>query len=74
MTEAMYAFLAYCFDALDTHRVEAAIQPDNTRSLGLIQHLGFQREGVLRDRLSVAGRYRSVVVFSLLDEEWRRRG
>ena len=73
MTEAMQAFLAYCFDGLETHRVEAAIEPSNTRSLGLAERLGFQREGVLRDRLSVAGSYRSMIVFSLLDEEWRKR-
>jgi RimJ/RimL family protein N-acetyltransferase len=73
MTEAMEAFLTYCFDALETHRVEAAIEPDNTGSLALATRLGFQREGVLRDRLSVAGAYRSVVMFSLLDAEWRKR-
>jgi ribosomal-protein-alanine N-acetyltransferase len=71
MTEALLVFLAYCFEALETHRIEAAIEPGNTRSLAMIERLGFQREGVLRDRLSVGGSYRSVVVFSLLDEEWR---
>jgi [ribosomal protein S5]-alanine N-acetyltransferase len=73
MSEAMEAFLTYCFDALETHRVEAAIEPDNTASLSLVTRLGFQREGVHRDRLSVAGTYRSVAMFSILDEEWRKR-
>jgi RimJ/RimL family protein N-acetyltransferase len=72
MTEAMHAFLAYCFDRLDTHRVEAQIEPDNADSVRLAQRLGFQREGILRDRLFVDGRYRSLVMFSLLDTDWRR--
>jgi [ribosomal protein S5]-alanine N-acetyltransferase len=71
MSEAMHAFLEYCFGRLETHRVEAEIEPENVGSICLAQQLGFQREGVLRDRLFVDGRYRSLVMFSLLDTDWR---
>jgi ribosomal-protein-alanine N-acetyltransferase len=72
MQEAMLAFLAYCFDSLDTHRVEAEIEPANARSARLAERLGFQREGLLRDRLDVAGEPRSCWMYSLLRQEWKR--
>ncbi len=72
MHEAMLAFLSHCFDTLDTHRVEAEIEPANARSARLAERLGFQREGLLRDRLNVAGEPRSCWMYSLLRPEWKR--
>lgn len=69
--EAMESLLAHCFDALDTHRVEAEIEPDNDRSARLAERLGFQREGLLRDRLQVANAPRSCWMCSLLQPAWR---
>ena len=37
----MLALLAHCFDSLDTHRVEAEIEPANARSARLAERLGF---------------------------------
>jgi ribosomal-protein-alanine N-acetyltransferase len=75
MREAMRAFLRHLFEDLGTHRVELTIEPGNAASIGLAEHLGFTREsGVLRDRLCVAGVYRSVVLYALLQPEWRAAG
>ena len=65
MTEAMHALLRHCFDGLRTHRVEAEIEPDNVRSKRLAERLGFRREGLLRDRLCVAGEPRSIWMYAL---------
>ncbi len=70
MTEAMPALLAHCFTALDAHRIEAEIEPNNTRSAALATRLGFRHEGLLRDRLQVGGTARSVAMWSLLRPEW----
>jgi ribosomal-protein-alanine N-acetyltransferase len=67
MTEAVRAFLDFCFRDLDTHRVEAMIEPDNVGSIRLVERFGFRREGRLEDRLLVAGRYRTVLVYALLE-------
>lgn len=72
MQEAMHALLAHCFDTLDTRRIEEEIEPANTRSARLAARLGFQREGLLRDRLNVAGESRSCWMYSLLRPEWKR--
>ncbi len=68
MAEAMGALVGHCFEALDTHRIEAEIEPDNHRSARLAERLGFQREGLLRDRLYVGGQYKSAAMWSLLRE------
>lgn len=70
MQEAMRIVLPHCFEALQTHRVEAEIEPDNHRSARLAERLGFRREGLLRDRLCVAGEPRSSWMYSLLRPEW----
>jgi ribosomal-protein-alanine N-acetyltransferase len=75
MSEAMGVFLRHVFEGLGSHRVELTIEPGNAASIGLAEHLGFTREtGVLRDRLCVAGEYRSVLLYALLEPEWRARG
>jgi len=70
MQEALSAFLDHCFAELDTHRVEAIIEPANGRSARLAEALGFTAEGLLRDRLCVEGRFRDVTMYGLLAEEW----
>jgi len=71
MGEAMGALLAHGFGALEAHRIEAEIEPDNTASARLARRLGFRREGLLRDRLQVGGMPRSVAMWSLLRPDWQ---
>jgi ribosomal-protein-alanine N-acetyltransferase len=68
--EAVGALLDHCFQALDAHRIEAEIDPENTASRRLAERLGFRQEGLLRDRLWVAGRPSSCYMYSLLRPEW----
>jgi ribosomal-protein-alanine N-acetyltransferase len=70
MQEAVGAVLAHCFTALNTHRIEAEIEPENVRSVRLAQRLGFQPEGLMRDRLFVADQPRTLQMYRLLRSEW----
>ncbi|MER7363352.1 GNAT family N-acetyltransferase [Nonomuraea wenchangensis] len=45
MTEGLRLLVAYAFEELGLHRLEANIQPDNTASLNVAKRAGFQREG-----------------------------
>jgi [ribosomal protein S5]-alanine N-acetyltransferase len=73
MTEAAPVVLEHCFARLNVHRIEARIEPENVASRKLATRLGFTEElGVLRDWLSVDGEFRSVLMYSLLQPEWRR--
>lgn len=74
MKEALDEILSYCFTELGAHRVEASIAQENEASINLIQRLGFQSEGgVMRERISIGnGKWMSVKMFSLLEQEWRQ--
>lgn len=71
MTEAMQAFLAYCFEELQSHRVEALVDQRNAQSVLFTRSLGFREEGLLVERDRVAGCYRNLWMFALLEDEWR---
>jgi ribosomal-protein-alanine N-acetyltransferase len=73
MSEAVEALLRHCFEELGAHRVEAMMAVENAGSVHLAQRLGFRLEGLLRDRQRVAGQFRSVLMFALIEDEWRAR-
>ena len=50
MHEALQHLLDYLFQTLHLHRVEAEVDPRNQPSARVLERLGFQLEGVLRQR------------------------
>ncbi|MCQ4165708.1 GNAT family N-acetyltransferase [Tahibacter harae] len=70
--EAARLVLAYAFDALELARVEADIDPRNSASCRLVERLGFQREGLLRERWHVAGEIADTAFYGLLAREFLR--
>ncbi|QGZ39475.1 RimJ/RimL family protein N-acetyltransferase [Pseudoduganella flava] len=70
MSEALRALLAFAFGELDLHRLEADIDPRNTGSTQCLERLGFQREGLLRERWIVGGEVHDSVLYGLLRREW----
>lgn len=73
MSEAFVLALDYAFGALELHRVEANVQPANSRSLALVARIGFVREGYSRRYVKIAGRWRDHVRFAMLADEWARQ-
>lgn len=64
--------IAHCFGELRLHRLEANIQPDNARSIALVQSLGFRLEGFSPRYLKVGGRWRDHERWALLSDHWRK--
>jgi len=74
MREALTAVLEHAFGPLGLHRVEADVDPGNAASLGLLEGLGFRREGTLRERHFFNSEIQDSVMLGLLAPEWRGRG
>jgi RimJ/RimL family protein N-acetyltransferase len=73
MSEALDLLLRFAFDELALHRLEADVDPRNTRSVRVLERLGFQREGYLRERWHVGGEIQDALFYGLLSREWRAR-
>jgi RimJ/RimL family protein N-acetyltransferase len=75
--EATEMALQYAFDELNLHRVTVTVFSYNQRSMALFEKMGFQREGVFRERLQRDGKRYDMVLYGLLRREWedqRRQG
>jgi ribosomal-protein-alanine N-acetyltransferase len=68
---AVRRVLAFAFDELRLHRVEAACQPANTASRTLLEQVGFTYEGVSRAYLNIAGEWRDHDRFAMLSTDPR---
>ncbi|MDH4061649.1 MAG: GNAT family N-acetyltransferase [Aquincola sp.] len=71
MREALVAVLADAFGArVNLHRVQANARPENVRSLGLLDRLGFEREGLAREYLFIDGAWRDHVMTAKRHPRW----
>jgi ribosomal-protein-alanine N-acetyltransferase len=70
MTRGMRAVLGSAFGDLGLHRVEANIQPGNTRSIGLVRRLGFEKEGFSRRYIKISGEWCDHERWALLAEDF----
>lgn len=69
-TEAAARVVRHGFEELGLHRVEADVDPRNTASLRILERLGFQREGYLRERYLLNDEEQDAVLYGLLRREW----
>ena len=72
MTETLRAVFEYGFKKMGLNRIQAIIDSKNVKSMKLIDRLGFQKEGVLRQNNYFNGQFRDEICFSLLREEWTK--
>lgn len=69
-SEAIGLLLGFAFESLDLHRLEADADPQNERSLRLLERHGFRREGYLRERWHHLGKIQDAVFLGLVRREW----
>jgi len=70
MTEALRAVLQLGFESMHLNRVEALVYPENRASLRLLEKLGFQKEGLLRQYFRQGDVSIDHWLLSLLRAEW----
>jgi ribosomal-protein-serine acetyltransferase len=67
------ALIDYLFDEMKLHRVVIQCGVGNTKSCAIPKRLGFTREGVTREAEWVNDRWVDLIVWGMLEQDWRRR-
>lgn len=70
MQEALTAIFDYAFEVMSLRRIEADIDPCNAASIASLERLGFQREGLLKERWLVDGEVSDSLMMGLLRKSW----
>ncbi|HEY8025070.1 MAG TPA: GNAT family protein [Burkholderiaceae bacterium] len=68
MTDAVRMAIAFAFNELGLHRIEANIQPGNSASIALVRRLGFKQEGYSERYLKINGEWRDHERWALLSD------
>jgi RimJ/RimL family protein N-acetyltransferase len=70
---AVAVVVSWLFEQAGLRRIEMTTLPENAGALALAQRLGFEQEGVLRQRDIERGRPVDIVWLGLLRDEWGRQ-
>jgi len=71
--EAATEIIKFGFSALGLHRIEARFMVDNVASRKVTEKLGMTFEREERDSMLVKGRYRTIGIASILENEYKTR-
>lgn len=69
-SEAARLMLSFAFGQLGLHRVEAACLPSNQASSGVLEKVGFTREGYARAYLRINDKWADHVLYAILRDDW----
>jgi ribosomal-protein-alanine N-acetyltransferase len=71
MTNSIHRLLQYGFGELQMNRIEAFVDPDNKHSSRLLQRLGFEQEGKVREAFFQKGKFVDAFIYSLLQKDYK---
>jgi [ribosomal protein S5]-alanine N-acetyltransferase len=72
MSEAARLIVDHLFSTKDIERLEAVTDAENLGSQGVLEKVGFRREGVLRKRSKRDGQYRDEFMDGILREDRKK--
>jgi ribosomal-protein-alanine N-acetyltransferase len=70
-TDGAQLVIAFAFDTIGTHRLEARAALKNGRGAGALRKIGAVQEGVLRKSFLRDGEYLDQALWTILQDEWR---
>jgi len=73
VTRACARFFDFGFDDLGLHRMELCAAVENDRSRAVARRLGMTEEGLARHGSRVHDGYLDLVLYGILEDEWRAR-
>lgn len=71
--ESAPTFLTFAFETLNVHRLEGRAATLNGRGNGALRKLGAVPEFVLRKCFECGGHHQDHIMWSILDDDWRRQ-
>lgn len=69
--KACRAVMRHAFETLNVHRMELRCHAGNARSVALAERLGFRREGCLVRAEKLGDDWADLLVYGMLEDEWR---
>jgi RimJ/RimL family protein N-acetyltransferase len=72
-TEAVTGTIDYLFKKLQKHRIIASLDPENERSIKLLERIGMRKEGLFLKSLWINNEWLDDLIFAVLEEEWIRK-
>jgi ribosomal-protein-alanine N-acetyltransferase len=70
-TESALKIISFGFNSLELIRIGAVVFPENESSLKLLQKIGFQKEGILRDYIYQDGISNDTYVYSIIIKDYK---
>ena len=68
--EALEAIIQYFFTQKRKQKITASIDPRNTASIRLMEHLGFLKEAYFEKSIFLRGEWLDDVIYNILAEDW----
>ncbi len=68
--EAVKAILDYLFSKLKKHRITASVDPDNIKSIRLLENVGFRKEAHFIKSFRMNDQWYDDCIYAILTEEW----
>jgi ribosomal-protein-alanine N-acetyltransferase len=72
MFETLTAVVGYAFTMMQMNRLEAFVMPQNKPSSQLLEKLGFQNEGLMREYGYWRGEFHDLILYSILSSDWKQ--
>lgn len=70
MSEAVTAIVKFGFQTMNLNRIEARCEVDNIASARVMEKVGMQFEGILRQHIFTKGKYCDLKIYSILREDF----
>lgn len=69
-TEAIRLATHFAFDRLGMHRAQAVVDVDNPASAKALERVGYAKEGTLREKLFMDGRWNDQMLYGILVDDF----
>jgi len=73
ITRSVQGLMHYAFYHLGLNRIEIRCGVANYKSRAIPERLGFQKEGIMRDGEHLNGYFHDIIVYSMLQREWKTK-